>query len=648
MTYAGPSTFAGASPFGGASIAAVSPFQIAAPFAGPRPFAGPAPFAGMVVPGGGDTPPPPPTAVIYATDFASASDGLKATAGGSFGLFDAFMDLDGTILESHAPTGGSGAWGKHPAYASGSLSIVTYGEGRLARNNWLAVPSTYITDRSATDSRATWTQGDHDVVYTADARCGVGLRVDPIADAGYYALAYNDELAGTSTWRIVKRVAGVETTLASASKPSLVLTPASLEFTAVGGVLTLKVNGSTVATAIDSAIPGPGRFAVAFQPLVEPEGTAGSWIDDLSIGDVGLSSRLAPERVVAGVSGAEAVGAPERHMLIASTFAVASVDAGWAAERGRVSAAVRGADGAGASEGRWVAARLAGVDAVAGVDGFAASASITSSDDTSFASAVSISAVVIVIAVAATDSGDAAEAAAVTANLWARDETTLSSASALAVGVWSVDAASAASAWSTRVLIATLTYSIYGNDGDGGPIDYATPLGTTTTTSWATPPLAVPGLHRFGVRVTSMLSGLEESNADATVAIDLDESGIDVTRRPPPVTDLRAYAAAGGVLRVEWSHSLPTGANKPAGFRVYVGSPAPDFSAPFITIPATAALAGTFRIDLAGLADGVPVAIAVRAYNATSEDGAPPTAYITATPDATPPDAVDGLTGTTV
>lgn len=185
-------------------------------------------------------------------------------------------------------------------------------------------------------------------------------------------------------------------------------------------------------------------------------------------------------------------------------------------------------------------------------------------------------------------------------------------------------------------------YRIYANAGDGGPIDYSAPVATVDGLEWTTPPLAFPGEHRLGVRAFGSLSGLEEENVDAAVLIILDDAGRDVTNRPAPPFGLRLRCETGGVVVAEWSHPGGTRENAPTGFRVYVGFPEPNYSAPAATVPGKAAH-GTFMARLTGLTDG-PLAVAVRAFNATAEEGNED--FIAIVVDGTPPDPVDGLTAT--
>lgn len=184
-------------------------------------------------------------------------------------------------------------------------------------------------------------------------------------------------------------------------------------------------------------------------------------------------------------------------------------------------------------------------------------------------------------------------------------------------------------------------YHVYANAGDGGPIDYSTPVATVDGLEWTPPPLSAPGEWRFGVRAFGSGSLLEEENIDAAVLIIVDEDGVDITNRPAPPFGLRLRDEAGGRVIAEWTHPGGTRENAPTGFRIYAGWPAPDYGAPILTTTAKA-FHGAFSATLEGLADG-PLAVAVRAFNATAEEDNAD--FATVNVDGTPPDPVDGLSG---
>lgn len=606
---------------------------------------------------------------IYAVEALGAADGSGGGVGGGGGsggvaLFDAFTDTDGTALQSHSPTGGSGSWSKHPSYPSGALAV---SGGRLQRADLTPAASLYITDsgHAGTDVRATWTQGDDDVTLLADAQCGVGLRVDPSADTGYFAVAYNDETSGTAEWMILKRVAGVETTLASGgTKAWIVAPPVAMDFAVSGTGLVLKINGVTAATATDSSITGPGRYAVLFKPVGVPDGP-GSWIDSLSIGSPSggtIPPVPGPEGVVAMIRGVEAIGSGES---AGTAAAISARDAfGWS-EFARFSADVAAVEAFIGADGFQLAATLPQSDAWGASEGDPARSTLVHAIDAwGFADRAYGAAVAPVvfdvrpwpfgsphpfagpplvgepIFVYACESwGGSESAASVSAAIYAKEAVRWAEMASTVVGVWATESWRAESAWTAREVVATVYYSIYGGDDEGGPVDYGTALATTTDTFWSTDPLDVPGVYRFAVRAAAELGG-EEKNLDAEILIRLDASGVDVTAIPGPPTALGAISIKGGAIRVTWA--APAGGYAPAGYRVYaaVGGPL-SYATPAATTPAGPTRSGTYSATLSGLADGATYLIGVRAYNDAGEERN--TIVVSAVSDATGPAPVVDL-----
>ena len=190
-----------------------------------------------------------------------------------------------------------------------------------------------------------------------------------------------------------------------------------------------------------------------------------------------------------------------------------------------------------------------------------------------------------------------------------------------------------------------LVYTIYTNDGAGGPIDYATAVAQTQSLTWTSDALAYAGDHKFGVRVSSLETALEEKNIDAMVRLILNASGADITSKPSPPTALRVFPLAGGGCRVEWSYPYANRTTRPTGFRVYSGtSGSVNYGSVQATVTANGP--GGYSADLTGFSDGVAYSVGVRAYNATSEETNTTTADFTA--DATGPAAVASLTATGV
>jgi hypothetical protein len=191
----------------------------------------------------------------------------------------------------------------------------------------------------------------------------------------------------------------------------------------------------------------------------------------------------------------------------------------------------------------------------------------------------------------------------------------------------------------------SIEYHVYGNTGAGDPIDYSSPLATSSDLSWTSGSLTFPGTWSFSVRAYDTVSSLEEQNLDCAISIVLDSNGNDITNRPLPPTAIRAFALAAGSIRVEWYYPPSAGLNAPTGFNVYTGTGgSPSYGSPAAAVAFSTGIANTFASTLSGFTDGTTYTIGVRAYNATAEESNTNTVNVTA--DATGPAAVVSLTGT--
>lgn len=185
-------------------------------------------------------------------------------------------------------------------------------------------------------------------------------------------------------------------------------------------------------------------------------------------------------------------------------------------------------------------------------------------------------------------------------------------------------------------------YRIYQNNSAGGPVDEGTVVATVSGLTWDTPPLPLSSDTTFLLRAFDTVTGLEEKNTDARVRIRIDAAGLNISARPNAPTGLTVQLKPGGGVQVLWLYNQGGQGAAPTGFRVYVGSPTPDYG----TIAATWPYAegrGTFAASLTGLADGDYQA-GVRSYNATGEEANILVADFTI--DATGPDPVEDLAAT--
>ena len=64
-----------------------------------------------------------------------------------------------------------------------------------------------------------------------------------------------------------------------------------------------------------------------------------------------------------------------------------------------------------------------------------------------------------------------------------------------------------------------ISYNVYANDGQGGYVNYDTPIATVNSPSYVVDSLGFPGDYTFAVRAFDTTSGIEEANTDARVRI---------------------------------------------------------------------------------------------------------------------------------
>ena len=125
-----------------------------------------------------------------------------------------------------------------------------------------------------------------------------------------------------------------------------------------------------------------------------------------------------------------------------------------------------------------------------------------------------------------------------------------------------------------------ISYHIYANDGQGGPVDYSTPIATVAAAlgapvgTFLTGALAAPSDNLFAVRAFDDVSGVEEANTDARVRVVIDGQGRDVSTRPNAVVGLAARWTVGDVALVSWGYATPGQGGAPARFAV-TATPAP-------------------------------------------------------------------------
>jgi hypothetical protein len=189
-----------------------------------------------------------------------------------------------------------------------------------------------------------------------------------------------------------------------------------------------------------------------------------------------------------------------------------------------------------------------------------------------------------------------------------------------------------------------ISYQIYSNTGVGDPINYSSPIDTTSGLTYTTGALAYPGTWSFGVRAFYTGDGVEEMNVDAIVTIVLSATGVDISNQPPSPVGLRAFATQNGGVRVEWTEPPTSAAKTPTEFLVYTGIGTPNYATPAATVLFSSGLNNSFVANLVGFANNTTYVIGVRASNATATEQNLNVVSVTAITEG--PSAVVDLVGT--
>ena len=163
-----------------------------------------------------------------------------------------------------------------------------------------------------------------------------------------------------------------------------------------------------------------------------------------------------------------------------------------------------------------------------------------------------------------------------------------------------------------------ISYNVYANDGQGGDVDYSTPIATTSSLSYLMGPLATPGDHTLAVRAFDAVSGVEEANTDARVRIVLDSAGNDVTARPNAVVGLSAWPMVGETCWVSWGYDSTGQGGPPSLFNVSVtAGPAASLTDPAASVAYLPGVSG-YGCTLSSLPAGVLCTVAVQAVGSSN------------------------------
>jgi hypothetical protein len=161
-----------------------------------------------------------------------------------------------------------------------------------------------------------------------------------------------------------------------------------------------------------------------------------------------------------------------------------------------------------------------------------------------------------------------------------------------------------------------LVYRIYGNDGQGGEVNYSSPITTSSGLSFLSQSLNPSSDNWFAVRAYDPATDLEEANTEARVRIILGPSGIDMSNVPNPPQNLTTRLTAGGGCRVSWATRPSEPKKRPTGFYVYLSpGPVPIYDPPTATVAYVPGQLG-YSCNLSGLSDSVTYTVSIRSYNA--------------------------------
>jgi hypothetical protein len=166
-----------------------------------------------------------------------------------------------------------------------------------------------------------------------------------------------------------------------------------------------------------------------------------------------------------------------------------------------------------------------------------------------------------------------------------------------------------------------IVYNIYVNDGAAGPVNYATPVGTTAGLTHITLPLPIGSDTTFAVRALDTSTNLEEANTDATTRILLDANGGDVSNHPNPPHAIAVSAVSGAACLVSWAFNAAAHFGTPVGFQIFLAEGSSvAYGSPVATVPYVPGQVG-YACTLPGPYTRSSYSAAVRSYNAAGSDG---------------------------
>jgi hypothetical protein len=198
-----------------------------------------------------------PAAVSEGSTLGTTQDGtFSAASGGS----DAFTDADGTLLSSHTPTDGGGAWAKPTGYPSSFTNNAKIKTNRVYTDNTAGQGSIYYKNDTPA-SADYYVQADVYVVTVGTDYWQAGLvgRLNAASES-FYVVRFSQQAANVHRWELYKDVGGTFTALGTPFDETLVAGDTrTVKLAFSGSSITVYVNGVSRITASDSAISAAGK-----------------------------------------------------------------------------------------------------------------------------------------------------------------------------------------------------------------------------------------------------------------------------------------------------------------------------------------------------------------------------------------------------
>jgi hypothetical protein len=182
----------------------------------------------------------------------------------------------------------------------------------------------------------------------------------------------------------------------------------------------------------------------------------------------------------------------------------------------------------------------------------------------------------------------------------------------------------------------------YAGPVGGGPVDYRTAVFDVSGRTATVGPVAPGTKVKFAVRNYDTANGIEESNQDVVITLEVDLFDRDVSDRPKAPDFLRIDVQANGYVLATWEYHPSADYAAPSQYNIYTNTgDSVDYSLPiYIESPFMVSLA-TYRIRFGPFADGVR-SFGIKAARGIAESEN--ATEVAVTIRATPPLPVEGLT----